>query len=98
MGAEAFIRHVETDGENAEEAFRAARSQVMCSGPYTGTVASKYDYTVVHDGTALSCDGAVMMAEEILYGDDGHPVDDKHAPAGMIRVTDGWVVFGVAPS
>ncbi len=115
MGAQEFTTPVKVPKEASnEEAFRKAREEEAYEnghGGYTGTLAEKTSFVMVHH--ARSGANAKRMVEAMM-GNWGSPIpiyrpeveqifDDKWGPAGAIRhplddKTDGVIFFGWASS
>lgn len=102
MGATTFA--TEATGDTIEQAFRAAKDYagyMHGHGGYTGTIAEKYDFTVVQE-TPLDSDDAYGLVKRLIDSDDPR-ISDKWGPAGAIPLDTNhsngeksWLFFGWA--
>lgn len=97
MGATEFL--ITSHGSSAEEAFGRAVEEAQWdsgNGGYTGTIAEKTQFKMV---TVPKGKDPVEFAENILYEDDEHWVQDKWGPAACIKLSDDkYLFFGLASS
>jgi len=96
MGANTFSTLV--TGETAKEAFEAAvreaRHQYGHSG-YTGTIAEKDSFVMIERDPNL----APMAQIDVLISADDPRIEDKHGPAGCLKIdATTWLFFGWASS
>lgn len=99
MGGTTF-KNVE-EGETAAQAFSRAVAGAQFDyghNGYTGTIAEKYEFTIVTE-TPLPLDKAKSLAEELIEDGDAR-IDDKWGPAGCIPIEGGkrFLFFGWASS
>lgn len=100
MGAVAFF--ATATGPNLETAFNTAREEAQWEhghGGYTGTVAEKYEVTLLDEPRRSEKD-AMARAEDLIGVGDPR-IDDKWGPAGALPITtdsghEGWLFFGFA--
>lgn len=92
-------------GKNISEAFSKALTDAQHNyghGGYTGTLAEKDEYVIIHSDPLPDAVGHAMADRLIMEGDER--VDDKWGPAGAIRLTESedgeqrWLFFGWASS
>lgn len=106
MGAEQFATYWK--GENATEAFQAAREDAQWEhghGGYTGTIAEKSGFKIIAEARpSLSKTDARRMVRMLQDMNDPRQ-DDKWGDAAAIPVAEetggpviGWVFFGWASS
>lgn len=96
MGAVTFF--TVSHAPSASAAFESATSAACHTHGdhgYTGTIAEKDDYVVVHDAPPLPIPDAEKLANELINKQDPR-IDNKWGPAGAIRLVDGWLFFGWA--
>jgi hypothetical protein len=97
MGATEFL--IVSNGASPQEAFGRAVEEAQYEsghGGYTGTIAEKHSFKMI---TVPQREDPVQFAEEILYEDDGHWVQNKWGLAACVKLTDTkYLFFGVASS
>jgi len=87
MGSQDFATY--QPGADAKQAFAAAVEEARYEyghRGYTGTIAEKYEFTVIQ-ATPIPLDAARKLAAELVYSDPR--VEDKWGPAGAIAVSGG---------
>ena len=98
MGASDFW--TTSKGKTAAEAFRNARQEAIseeCNGGYTGTIAEKHDFKLLHADGDPKAYAQKVVHDAMEGGKDPHHYEDKWGPALCVELEPGsFLFFGVA--